>query len=295
VATGAAVLADPTANLGRRKVRNHIFQAVATVAAGAAAVVLAVVVISVLHRGISALSIDFFTKTPAPFGATGGGIADAFVGSAVLVGLATAMAVPVSVLGAIYVSEFARKSVAETVRLALDVINGIPSIVIGIFVFELLVLGHYQSGWAGAIALAVVMVPLISRSTQEVLRLVPVALRESGLALGVSRWRVTLGVVLPASFGGIMTGTTLAVARAAGETAPLLFTCSLATGIVRANPHFPLQSVPIAIFSLSESPDPADHARAWGAAFVLIAFVLVVSILSRLALARSRRKLGLRR
>lgn len=295
MATASTILTDPASNLRRRKVRSRVFDAVATLATLAAAVVLAAVVFTVLRRGASALSVDFFTKTPAPFGATGGGIADAFVGSAVLVGLATAMALPVSVLGAIYVSEFARPRVADLVRLVLDVINGIPSIVIGIFVFELLVLGHYQSGWAGSIALAVIMVPLISRSTQEILRLVPTSLRESALALGVSRWRVTLGVILPVSVGGIVTGTTLAVARAVGETAPLLFTCSLATGIVRANPHFPLQSVPIAIFSLSESPDPADHARAWGGAFVLIAFVLVVSVLSRVVLARSRRKLGLRR
>jgi phosphate transport system permease protein len=295
VAPASTLLADPAVNLTRRKIRSRVFDVVATVATVTAALVLAAVVFSVLRRGVSALSVDFFTKTPAPFGATGGGIADAFVGSAVLVGLATAMALPVSVLGAIYVSEFAKPRAAELIRLVLDVINGIPSIVIGIFVFELLVLGHYQSGWAGAIALAVIMVPLISRSTQEILRLVPGTLRESALALGVSRWRVTLGVILPVSAGGIITGTTLAIARAVGETAPLLFTCSLATGIVRANPHFPLQSVPLAIFSLSESPDRADHARAWGAAFVLISFVLVVSVLSRLALARSRSKLGLRR
>jgi phosphate transport system permease protein len=289
--TIAPSLSDGSAHLRRRKVRGRAFELLATAATLAAAAVLAAVVISVLRRGASALSFDFFTKTPAPFGATGGGIADAFVGSLVLVGLATAIALPISVLTAIYVSEFAPPRVASLVRLALDVINGIPSIVIGIFVFELLVLGHYQSGWAGAVALAVIMVPLISRATQEVLRLVPSTLRESALALGVSRWRVTLGVVLPVSAGGILTGTTLAVARAAGETAPLLFTCSLATGLVRANPHYPLESIPIAIFSLSESPDPADHARAWGAAFVLISFVLVVSLLSRAALARNRRKL----
>lgn len=281
-----------TPRMRRRRFTNRLMEALATLTALFAVIVLGAVVVSVFRRGSSALSIDFFTKTPAPFAATGGGIADAFVGSLVLVGIATAIALPLSVLIAIYVSELAPPRLAEGVRLTLDVLNGIPSIVIGIFVFELLVVGHYQSGWAGGFALAIIMIPLISRSTQEVLRIVPSSLREAGLALGVPRWRMVVGIVLPSSFGGILTGTTLAVARAAGETAPLLFTCSLATGIVRANPHFPLQSIPIKIFELSESPDPADHARAWGAAFVLIMFVLVVSALARAALARSRRKLG---
>ena len=281
-----------SSGLRRRKLVNHGMEGVATVASLLAVAVLLIVVLSVLKRGGSALSLDFFTKTPAPFGATGGGLADAFVGSLVLVGIATVIALPVGILIAIYVSELAPRRVADAVRLALDVLNGIPSIVIGIFVFGMLVLGHYQSGWAGSLALAIIMLPLVARSTQEVLRIVPSSLREARLALGVSRWRTVLGVVLPSSIGGILTGTTLAVARAAGETAPLLFTCSLATGVVTANPHNPLQSIPIAIFELSESPDPADHARAWGAAFVLILFVLVFSLGSRIVLARSRRKLG---
>ncbi|MDX6369596.1 MAG: phosphate transport system permease protein [Gaiellaceae bacterium] len=290
VDTGA--FGRPTPRLRRRKLVNRLMETLASIAALLAVAVLVVVVVSVLRRGAGALSLDFFTKTPAAFGASGGGLANSFVGSLVLVGIATAMALPAGVLIAIFVSELAPRRLADAIRLSLDVINGIPSIVIGIFVFELLVLGHRQSGWAGSVALAIIMLPLISRSTQEVLRLVPSSLREAGLALGVSRWRTVLGVVLPSSLGGVLTGTTLAVARAAGETAPLLFTTSLTSSLVTASPSQALQSVPLSIFELSESPDPADHARAWAAAFVLMLFVLITSLLSRAHLARSRRKLG---
>jgi phosphate transport system permease protein len=136
------------------------------------------------------------------------------------------------------------------------------------------------------------MLPLVARSTQEVLALVPTALREASFALGVSRWRTVVGVILPTSLGGILTGATLAVARAAGETAPLLFTCSVTTSLVSWDPRQALQSIPLTIFEKLESPDPADHAQAWAAALVLMSFVLVVSLLSKAALARSRRKLS---
>jgi phosphate transport system permease protein len=172
------------------------------------------------------------------------------------------------------------------------VLNGVPSIVIGIFVFTLLIVGHNQSAWAGGVALSIIMLPLIARSTQEVLELVPEHLREASLALGVSRWRTVLSVVLPTALGGIMTGATLAVARAAGETAPLLFTCSIASTSVSTDVRQAVASIPITIFSYAEAPDPALNDQAWAAAFVLIAFVLLLSLLSRAALARQRRKLG---
>jgi phosphate transport system permease protein len=263
----------------------------ATLAAVAAVAVLAAVVISVGRRGAGALSWDFFTKTAATFGQSGGGVANALVGSLVLVAVATAIALPVGVLVAIYVSEFAPRVVGDAVRLALDVLNGLPSIVIGIFVFGLLVLRHGQSALAGSFALAIIMLPLIARATQEVLALVPATLREGALALGAPRWRTVLGVILPTTVGGIITGTVLAIARAAGETAPLLFTSSIAANAVDWNPHHALLSIPLAIFQLSESPDPADHARAWALALVLIAFVLLTSLAARALLSRSRRKL----
>jgi phosphate transport system permease protein len=281
----------PSRRTRRRKLISRLMEAVATLASLAAVAVLAIVIISVARRGGSALSWDFFTKTAATFGESGGGVANALVGSIVLVAIATAMALPVGVLIAIYVSEFAPRGLAEAVRLVLDVLNGLPSIVLGIFVFGLLVVGHGQSGLAGSFALAIIMLPLIARASQEVLALVPGTLREGALALGASRWRTVLGVVLPTSFGGILTGSILAIARAAGETAPLLFVSSIAANAVTWNPREPLLSIPVAIFQLSESPDPADHARAWALALVLITFVLITSLTARALLQRSRRKL----
>ena len=275
----------------RRKLVNLLMQVLATIAALAAVAVLAVVIISVAQRGASALSWDFFTKTAATFGQSGGGVADALVGSLVLVALATAMAVPVGILIALYVSEFASPRIADAAKLVLDVLNGLPSIIIGIFVYGLLVIGSGQAAWKGSFALAIIMLPLVARATQEVLALVPSTLREGAMALGASRWRTVLGVVLPTSLGGILTGTVLAVARAAGETAPLLFTTSIAANAVTWDPRQPVLSIPIDIFALAESPDPADHARAWALGFVLISFVLVISLTARLLLARYRSKL----
>ena len=199
---------------------------------------------------------------------------------------------PDGVLISIYVSEFAPRPIANQARLWLDVLNGIPSIVIGIFVFALLVVGHGQSGYAGAFALAIIMLPLVARTTLEMLALVPNSLREASLALGVSRWRTVLGVVLPGAAGGILTGTILAVARAAGETAPLLFVSSIAATIVTWDPHNALASLPVTIFEYSEAPDPALHEQAWAAAFVLIVVILVSSLLARALHDRSRRRLG---
>jgi len=275
----------------RRKVVNLLMQALATLAALAAVAVLALVIVSVAQRAASALSWDFFTKTAATFGQSGGGVANALVGSLVIVAVATAMAVPVGILIALYVSEFAPPRVGDLVRLVLDVLNGLPSIIIGIFVYGLLVIGSGQAAWKGSFALAIIMLPLVARATQEVLALVPGTLREGALALGASRWRTVLGVVLPTSFGGILTGTVLAVARAAGETAPLLFTTSIAANAVTWDPRQPVLSIPYDIFVLSESPDPADHARAWALGFVLICFVLVTSLSARLLLARYRKRM----
>jgi phosphate transport system permease protein len=263
--------------------------------AGAIAVaILGVVVWSVAKRGAGELNLDLLTKSPVPFaiGNVKQGLANAFAGSLVIVGLATAMALPVGILVAIYVNEFALGPIRNGIGLVLDVLNGIPAIVIGIFVFGLLVAGHAQSGYAAGFALAVIMLPLVARATIEVLALVPDSLREASLGLGAPRWRTTLGIVLPQTIGGIVTGGVLAVARVAGETAPLLFTSSLVGNGTSWNPTHALQSIPVAIFELSESPSPDDHARAWAAAFVLLMFILVVSLSARWLANRSRRKLG---
>ena len=285
----------------RRRLRvNRVAEGGSVLAALVAVAFLAILLGSVLVRAFHALDWNFFVKGPAVFGQTGGGIAPALVGTLLLVLVATAMALPVGVLIALYVSEFARPRVADQIKLWLDVLNGFPSIVIGIFVFALAVktkvpligIGHHQSVFAGSFALAIIMLPLVSRTTMEVLALVPNSLREASYALGVSKWRTVMSVVLPTAIGGIVTGTTLAVARAAGETAPLLFTCAIAGQVVNWDPSLSTASIPVTIFQYSESPDRNLNAQAWAAAFVLIAFVLVTSLVSRLLLERSRKRLG---
>jgi phosphate transport system permease protein len=249
---------------------------------------------SVFVRGVGAINFDFFTKpTPqlAVGQSSGAGVANAIIGTALIVGIATAIAVPIGVLVALYTSEFADGRVDRLVRLALDVLNGVPSVVIGIFMFALLVVGHGQAAWIAGLALAVIEIPLVSRSTQEVLGLVPGTLRDASAALGARQWKTVLRVVLPSSLGGIVTGTLLAVARVAGETAPLIFTSSLAANVISTNVSKPLQTLPFSIFVYSESPDPHDHELAWAAALLLLLFVLLMSFLGRLFLARNRRKL----
>jgi phosphate transport system permease protein len=282
------------ANLPRRRRINRAMEVLATIAAFVAVAILVVMVWSVARRGAGALNLDLLTKTPKPFSFTPEptGLANAFVGTLVLVAWATAMALPVGILVAIYLNEYARPAIRGAVSLALDVLNGIPAIVIGIFVFGLLVVGRGQSGFAGSFALACIMLPLVARATQEVLALVPHSTREASLALGVPRWRTTLSVVLPQTIGGIVTGATLAVARVAGETAPLLFTSSIVGQNVSVDARQALQSVPVAIFEYSESPNPEDHAQAWAAALVLLAFILVASLVARALAARGRRRMS---
>jgi phosphate transport system permease protein len=275
----------------RRKLVNRVMEFVATLAALLAVGVLVLVVASVAVRGAAALSWDFLTEPQALFGQPGGGIANAIVGTVLLMLLSTAMAVPVGVLCAIYLTEFAPRRVALAIQVVVDVLAGLPTIVIGIFVYALLVIGHTQSGVAGAVALAIIMLPLVTRATQEVLLLVPATLREASLALGVPRWRTVLGIILPASVGGILTGTVLAVARAAGETAPLLFTTSIFANSVETDVTKALPNIPVLIFTYSEQADPALHQQAWAAALVLMSFVLLASLAAKGLLARSRRKL----
>ncbi len=183
---------------------------------------------TVLAKGLSTLDLDFFTKSSALFGEKGG-IADALVGSMLIVAMATIMAVPIAILVAIYIAEYAGPKAASFFRVMLDVLNGVPAILVGIFIYGLLVVGHGQSAIYGAMALAILMIPMVARATQEVLELVPRHLREASLALGVPRWRTVYSIVLPTAIGGMLTGIVIAVARVAGETAPLIFTSSIVT------------------------------------------------------------------
>ena len=276
----------------RRRIVNRLVEWLATLAALGAVAMLAIVIWSVAKRGAGVLSWGFLTEDLPLFGQPGGGIAPLIVGSAILVGIATAIALPFGICIAIFLQEFARGTVRAAIQLVIDLMAGLPSIVLGIFVFGLLVYGHPQNGLAGAYALAIVMLPLITRATQEVLRLVPDSQREGAFALGASRWRTVLGVILPSTLGGILTGTVLAVARAAGETAPLLFVTSIYPNTIQWDPRHALPNMPVQIFIWSESPDPNDHKRAWATALVLILFVLATSLISRAVLARTRRNLG---
>ncbi|HEX4734909.1 MAG TPA: phosphate ABC transporter permease PstA [Thermoleophilaceae bacterium] len=282
---------SPSGNLRRRKVTSAVVQSGATLAAVVAVVVLVIVVWSVFKNGAEALSWSFLTSDLPQFGQNGGGIGPAIVGTAIIVAIATAIAMPLGVLIALYLTEFASARIGNSVRLTLDLINGLPSIVIAVFIFGLLVAGHHGSGFAAAVALAIIELPLIARGSQEVLLLVPNTLREGADALGVSKRRSVLGVILPAAMGGILTSTVLAVARAAGETAPVLILSSIFNNNLHGNPFEPLANIPVLIFQLSEQPDPAGYARAWGAGFVLLSFILIASLAGRMALARSRNKL----
>jgi phosphate transport system permease protein len=277
----------------RRRIVNRLAEATATLAAFAAVFVLAAVVWAIAKRGASELSWSFLTSDlPLPFSTQSGGIAPLLVGSAILVGIATAIALPIGVSIAVFLEEFASPALRAPIQLAVDLLNGLPSIIIGVFVFALLVYGHPQNGWAGGIGLSIVMLPLVTRSTQEVLRLVPSTQREGALALGSSRWRMVLGITLPSAAGGILTGTVLAIARAAGETAPLLFVTSIYARTVTWNPAHALPNLTVQIFIWAESPDPEDHKRAWASALVLLVFVLVTSLTARLLLARSRSRIS---
>ena len=276
--------------LRRRRIVERVFGVLAIGSAVIACGILVLVLGTLVVKGFSSLNLDFFTKARPLFGEKGG-VADALVGSALIVGMAMLMAIPVAVLVAIYMSEYAGPRVARSLKVILDVLNGVPAIVVGIFVFGILVVGHGQSAVYGAFALAILMLPMVARATQEILEVVPRSLSDASFALGVSKWRTTWNIVLPAAIGGILTGVVIAVARVAGETAPLLFTTSIAANEISTNVSHALPTLPVTIFVFSESPDPGEQSAAWAAALVLIAFVLVMNILAKLFAGRKRRQL----
>jgi phosphate transport system permease protein len=276
--------------LRRRRLTERVFGVLALFAALLACGILAVVLGTLIYKGFSQLSLDFFTKARPLYGEKGG-VADALVGTVLIVGMAMLIAIPFSVLVAIYMSEYAGPRISRALRIVLDVLNGVPAIVVGVFVFGILVVGHGQSAVYGAFALSILMLPMVARATQEILEVVPQSLRHASLALGVTKWRTTWNIILPAAIGGILTGVVIAVARVAGETAPLLFTSSIAANEVSFDVHNALPTLPVTIYINSESPDPGEQAAGWAAALVLIAFVLVMNILAKLFAGRKRRQL----
>lgn len=288
-------LTRPNDRLRRRKAVNRGMELLAMSAAAIGVAILAIVVYKIARNGAPAISWDLFTKGQIPFAPpnVAQGLANAFAGTIVIVGIAAAMGIPYGVIVAIYLVEFAPPRVRNVVSLVLDILQGVPAVVLGIFYYELLVITtHEQRALWGSIALATMMLPLVARSTTEILLLVPNSLREASLGLGVPKWRTTLGIVLPQSIGGIVTGSILAVSRIAGEAAPLLFLSALGGNDVDWNPLHPLANIPLAIFGLVDSPYPEDHARAWAAALVLTVLILVSSLGARWLAARSKRKLG---
>ncbi|NLE87487.1 MAG: phosphate ABC transporter permease PstA [Myxococcales bacterium] len=252
--------------------------------AGAALVAL-VPLFSVLYyltvRGLAGLDAAFFTELPKPVGEEGGGMANAIVGSLQLVGLACLFGIPPGVLAGIYLAEFGNGAFGRVVRFCADVMSGVPSITIGIFVYALVVLRTKQfSAFAGGLALAVIMLPTVTRTTEELLKLVPEALREAALGLGVPKWRATLRIMLRTAAPGIATGIMLAVARVAGETAPLLFT-AFGNRFWSRGLDEPVASLPVQIYTYAVSPYEEWHRQAWAAALVLVGLVLSLNILAR--------------
>jgi phosphate transport system permease protein len=240
----------------------------------------------VVVQGIAFINLDLFLKTPKPLGESGGGVANSIVGTVVMVTIATAIAVPAGIGAGIFVSEFASPRVGDAIRFTADVMTGIPSIVVGLFVYLVVVLraGSF-SGWAGGIALAVIMLPILARTSEEMLKLVPTSHREAALALGVPQWRSILSVVLPGARRGLLTGVLLSVARAAGETAPLLFT-SLGSRFLATNPNQTMDALPLRIYRYATGPYTEWHQQAWASALVLVVMVLAFSIIARVALGR---------
>jgi phosphate transport system permease protein len=243
----------------------------------------------ILGRGLGALNLDFFTRMPKPVGEAGGGMANAIVGTLIIVGIGGTLAVPGGVLAGVFLSEYPRSWLASGCRFAADVLTGVPSIAIGIFAYGVAVLPFKRfSALAGSVALAVMMVPIVARTSEEILRLVPPSLREGAMALGATRRRAVFSVILPAALPGVLTGVLVALARIAGETAPLLFT-SFSNRFWSTDPTRPMASLTVQIYTYAISPYDDWHRQAWAAAAVLVFLVLALSILARLATRRLER------
>ena len=269
-----------------RKLLSSLFVGFCALSVLVALVPLAFVLFFVVCEGISAVNLDFFTKMPKPVGEAGGGMANAIVGTLILTGLGSAFAVPIGVLSGVYMSEYAGTRLASLVRFAADTLNGVPSIVIGVFVYGIAVLPFKQfSAFAGGLALGVMMIPIIARTTEELLLLVPGTMREGALALGATRSRAVFTVVLPSALPGIITGIVLALARIAGETAPLLFT-SFNNRFFTTSLTQPISSLTVQVFTYAISPYKDWHRQAWAGALVLVTIVLLCSLLARFATRR---------
>jgi phosphate transport system permease protein len=271
----------------RRRLTNAIMLGLLSIAAIVATLPLILIIFHLLKNGFSSVQLSFFTNMPKPPGDTGGGMANAIVGTIALIAMACVLGLPVGVGAGLYLSEYRGSKLATLVRFLCDVLNGLPSIVVGIFTWQLLVrpIGHF-SAVSGAAALAAMMIPLLTRTTEEMIRTVPNALREAALALGYTRWRTSLVIVLRTALPGIVTGALVAIARIGGETAPLLFT-SFGNHFWSLSPGAPIAALPLQIYEYAKSPYDDWHAQAWAGALVLLSLVLVMSLVARFV-TRSR-------
>jgi phosphate transport system permease protein len=271
-----------------RKSLNYVMLTLTGVAAFAVVSVLFLILGYLLWNGGTSLSLNFFTQLPKPVGETGGGMANAIVGSLKLLFLAAVMGLPVGLLAGVYLAEFGGKTFSFVVRYTTDLLNGVPSIVIGIFAYSLVVLPvKHFSALAGGVALGIMVIPITVRSTEEFLRAVPGNMREAAMALGASKWKTIATVVLPAASGGILTGMLLALARVAGETAPLLFT-AFGNRFWSQGWGQPIASLPVMIYTYAVAPYDDWHRQAWAAGLVLLGLVLVSNLGARFILARSK-------
>lgn len=268
----------PIAALNRRKFISTIMTTLTAACAAFAVAILLIIIIYIAVRGFSSISVQFLVDTPKPVG-EGGGIGNAIVGSAIMTTLASIIALPIGISAGIYLAEYGNNWFGNTVRFVADTLVGIPSIIIGIFIYTLVVMPMgRQSGLAGALALALIMIPIVARTSEEMIRLVPNSMREGALAIGAPQWRVSMNIILPAAASGIATGAMLAIARVSGETAPLLFT-ALNSRFYNYFLDQPMSSLTVQIFNYATGPFEVEHAMAWAATLILVGLILLINIM----------------
>ncbi len=273
----------------KRKWVSRVWQALIVTISLVAILPLFFVFAYVIFKGAPGLNIEFFTETPRPIGEPGGGMANAITGSAVIILMASLLGVPWGIGAGIYLAEYRDGKTNKILKFMTDLLTSVPSIIVGLFAYALVVAPlHHYSSYAGSVALAIIMVPIVARTTEEILKLMPNHIREAGLALGLPKWRVIMSVVLPGSLGGVVTGVMLALARIAGETAPLLFT-AFSNNFGFRGLNSPISSLPVQIFNYASSHDDHLRAQAWTGALVLVSVVLILNLSTRALLKWSRR------
>ncbi|MEN6399905.1 MAG: phosphate ABC transporter permease PstA [Rectinema sp.] len=282
ISNDAAFIRNPVEDnpklIRRRRTKNKAFVIALAIPVIIVLIVLGHMLVTIAVNGSKALNIDFFAQAQKPFGDPGGGVANAILGSLIVVGLATVLSLPISILAALYLAENAKKRLAKLVLVLVNALQGIPSIIVGIVIYTWLVIPMRGfSAFSGSVALAFIMIPLLTTNMREIFALVPGSYREAALSLGVPQWRTAFGVILPAAKQGILSATGLGVARIAGETAPLLFT-AFGSPYISTALGKPISALPLVIYEYIKSPYDDWHQKAWGAAFILVCFVFVMTV-----------------